>query len=498
MKLERLVSVLSEEEKSRFVMYLGSLNKRKDTKNIDLFKCLVDGMSSKEIPTALYGNDNKRAYHALRIRLQKNIIDYLGQDGLQTEALEEVGIYKLVFLGRKFLQKQHYEIGTEFLFLAKEKAVKVQHYVLLNEIYHSLIQYAHMSKDLVLEDLIFVHEQNGKFLIQEEKLNVVYALIQERLSSQLYGDRKEIPSNLVSKLIEEHQIELTTFKSFKALFQYIKLHLAVAQARNNYYGFIDRIIEQYEFVKSVQQDSERQEYYHARLLYSITNTLFRIKDFKACQEYNEKLSDLIFKPSFAYRERFKYKYILMAALCENYLGDNKAALDTLGRVKLEKVPDFRDRCDIHTIRFLFLMHAEEHAEAKKWASKMFHSDKYYEDRMGVDWLMKFRLIEIILFFELQESDLLESRIRSFKRAFFKYLKDSDQERVVQFLKIVEKIFMQPELVHDAEFKGLMEASIGADKPTDEDAFVQSYYGWLKSKVENRNVYEVTLELAHSK
>jgi len=355
-----------------------------------------------------------------------------------------------------------------------------------------------MSKGLVLKDLIFVHEQNGKFLIQEEKLNVVYALIQERLSSQLYGDRKEIPSNLVSKLIEEHQIELTTFKSFKALFQYIKLHLAVAQARNNYYGFIDRIIEQYEFVKSVQQDSERQEYYHARLLYSITNTLFRIKDFKACQEYNEKLSDLIFKPSFAYRERFKYKYILMAALCENYLGDNKAALDTLGRVKLEKVPDFRDRCDIHTIRFLFLMHAEEHAEAKKWASKMFHSDKYYEDRMGVDWLMKFRLIEIILFFELQESDLLESRIRSFKRAFFKYLKDSDQERVVQFLKIVEKIFMQPELVHDAEFKGLMEASIGADKPTDEDAFVQSYYGWLKSKVENRNVYEVTLELAHSK
>lgn len=495
MKLERLVSVLDENEKSRFILYLHSVNKRKDTKNIELFNCLYHNMPSKEIPTALYGKDNKRAYHALRIRLQKNLIDYLGQDGLQNEATEEVAIYKLVFLGRKYLQKQHYEIGIEFLNTAEQKALKVQHYVLLNEIYHSLIQYAHHSKKLNLASLIEVHGHNSKLLIQEEKLNMVYALIQASLSDLLYGKRQEIPSNLVGQLISQHEIELKTFTSFKALFQYIKLHLAVAQARNNYYGFIEEIIDQYEFVRSIQKDSDRQLYYHARLLYSITNTLFRIKDFKSCKLFNEKLQALITKTDFAYKDRFKYKYIVMEALCDNYQGKNSQAIIRLEKVALEKVPDFRDRYDILTCHFLFLMHAERHHEAKRLTAQTFHSDKYYEDRMGLDWLMKFKLIEVILFFELGEFDLLESRVRSFKRSFFNYLRDSNQGRVIQFFKLIERIFSNPEIVNEKEFKNHMETSIGADVAMNEDVFVQSYYAWLKSKIEKKPVYEITMGLA---
>jgi hypothetical protein len=277
MKLEELVSVLNPEEQVNFLGYLSKVNKRKDAKNKELFQLLLKGCNSKDIPKKLYGEDNKRAYHALRIRLQKNIIDYLGQDGLQSEALEEVSIYKLVFLGRKFLQKQHYDIGMEFLLLAKEKAEKVQHYVLLNEIFHSMVQYSYASEKIDVHEIIDVHAKNATYLIQEERLNVVYALIQNKLKSHLYQRDTEIPDDLISNLIGEYKLNLNSFTTFKALFQYIKIHLAVAQAKNNYYGFIEEIIDQYDIVTKLKEDSDRQLFYHVRLLYSISNPSFRIK-----------------------------------------------------------------------------------------------------------------------------------------------------------------------------------------------------------------------------
>ena len=58
--LNNIISTFSSEEEQRFIVYLERKNKRKDTKNIKLFKLLIKNeLSSKEICFKLYKKDKK-------------------------------------------------------------------------------------------------------------------------------------------------------------------------------------------------------------------------------------------------------------------------------------------------------------------------------------------------------------------------------------------------------------------------------------------------------
>ena len=80
-------------------------NKRHDTKNIELVKLIAQNKySAKEIPTLLYGTDNKSAYHALRNGYLILLIDFLASKSMTTEVSEDVRIMKLLLAGRALLK----------------------------------------------------------------------------------------------------------------------------------------------------------------------------------------------------------------------------------------------------------------------------------------------------------------------------------------------------------------------------------------------------------
>lgn len=64
--IESIISNFSADERSNFIGYLKFKNKRHDTKNIQLFKLLIEKNTSKEISKKLYRDEKNSAYHALR------------------------------------------------------------------------------------------------------------------------------------------------------------------------------------------------------------------------------------------------------------------------------------------------------------------------------------------------------------------------------------------------------------------------------------------------
>ena len=133
-------------------------------------------------------------------------------------------------------------------------------------------------------------------------------------------------------------------------------------------------------------------------------------------------------------------------------------------------------------------------KAKTIFSKFYHTDKYYIEKAGKEWTIKKNLAEIILFIELGELDLIESRLKSFKRSYFDYLKQINQERVITFIKIVESFYKKPDQVTTQQFKEKIERSFTWINEQQEDIFVMSYFAWLKSKMESKLLYKATLEL----
>ncbi len=76
-KLREIFTQFSTNEKKEFVKYLNDQNKRKDTKNIDLFKLLINHeIPENIIHEQLYENKSKGAYHALRKRLTESLINF--------------------------------------------------------------------------------------------------------------------------------------------------------------------------------------------------------------------------------------------------------------------------------------------------------------------------------------------------------------------------------------------------------------------------------------
>ena len=128
------------------------------------------------------------------------------------------------------------------------------------------------------------------------------------------------------------------------------------------------------------------------------------------------------------------------------------------------------------------------------ADKFYHTDKYYIEKAGIEWTIKKNLAEILLQIELENIDLIESRLTSFKRHYTTYLKNINQERVIIYLSLVERYYKQPEIITTEKFKNLVEESFEWINAKQEDIFVMSFYAWLKSKMEKNPLFETTLNL----
>lgn len=131
-------------------------------------------------------------------------------------------------------------------------------------------------------------------------------------------------------------------------------------------------------------------------------------------------------------------------------------------------------------------------KAKRLLSEFKHTDVWYIQNNGLEWTIKKKLIEILLYLELGELDLFESRLLSFKRNHYDYLKLINQKRVITYLAFVETYYKNPSDVSTKQFHDEVESSFSWNSY--EDIFVMSFYAWLKSKMEKRDLYETTLEL----
>ena len=174
--LNHIVSTFSNENQQRFIAFLEKKNKRKDIKNIQLFKLLTKNeLDSKTLCTTIYGSYKKDAYHALRMRLYNAIIDFTANISLEEENSTNMKVIKYIMASRTFLQAKNYKAAYRILDKAEIFAKANYLYPYLNEIYHTKIQYAHTNPSINIDLLVSKFKTNKKKHQIEEQLNIVCA-----------------------------------------------------------------------------------------------------------------------------------------------------------------------------------------------------------------------------------------------------------------------------------------------------------------------------------
>ena len=90
--------------------------------------------------------------------------------------------------------------------------------------------------------------------------------------------------------------------------------------------------------------------------------------------------------------------------------------------------------------------------------------------------------------------MVDSRLKSFKRSYFKHLQEIKQEKVITYLKLVEIYYKNPSIVTSEEFYNKVEQSFKWIDSKKEDIFMMSFFAWLKAKMTKQDIYLVTLKL----
>jgi hypothetical protein len=492
--LKEILNTFSDEQQQDFLLYLDKKNKRKDAKNCQLVKLIIsDNLSSVEISNKLYGKQNKAALHALRKRLFQSLIDFTANMSMKEENSIDIKLIKYIISARSFLQKGQFIIGFKVLEKAEIIAKELQLFSILTEIHHTKIQYSYEFPDISIDKLVIEQKKNQKQYQLEESLNIVYAKIRRALFEVDKHKKITDVKELINSSLKNENITISNDLSFKSLYQLIQITNISSSQNYDYWNIEEFIINTYQIIKN-HSSKDKQVYYHIETLYLIANALFRNKKFSESFKYLEKMLFLMEENNKKYYSDFSSKYTLLLAYNFNYTQNPEKAIELLESSSKKKGIDLFSELKLTTALIVFYFQKSDFRAATKLFSKFYHTDKWYIDKIGIDWLIKKNIIEILLQIDLGNIDIVDSRLLSFKRSYFGYLKNINQNRVISFLNLVEIYYKNPEIVNNSSFFEKVESSfewIGREK---EDIFIMSFFAWLKAKMTKQDMYLVTLDL----
>ncbi|MGX1928274.1 hypothetical protein [Flagellimonas sp. 2504JD4-2] len=477
-----ILEVLSPQEKSDFTGYLKKRNRRGDVKNIKLLNLIDSGMT-KDLDVLVYGKPAKRAFHALCKRLQDTLVDFVASKSFDEESSEEQEVLKLLLAGRVFFEQQLYKIAFKVLDKAERKAKIIDGYSILNEIYHTKIQYSHLNNNWKLSRLVEDYEKNKALAHQDFQLNMAYARIKTELKQNI-----EISiSELVTKTFSEFHLRINEDLTYKSLYQLMAITATTARLQNDFYTIAPMMIEVFNVLQGKGAVPEKYTYYYLSMLYLMASTEFRNKNFAASKALILEQEAALKDSRKEYSQVFSEKLLVLKALNEVYTANAQEAIRLLSQ---------GSKNDLNKMLVLIMCFFQQSkfTEAYDELKELNRSDDWYEKKMGWTWVVKKNIIEILLLIELDKLDIVLNRFDRFSRSFNKRLQSIGEERVLVFMKLVKAYYENPDEVASERFKERVEHSFDWQGREQEDIFVMSFYAWLKAKMEKQPLYETTLDM----
>lgn len=480
--ISSIIDTLSTEEQQEFLGTLKKKTRRSDAKNGMLFKLIASGHTN-DLDVRLYGKPSKNAYHALCKRLQDSLIDFVASKSFLGETSEELEILKLLLASRIFFEQKQLKVAIKTLEKAEKKALQTDLYSILNEIYQTKTQYAHLNGNWILSEVITASEQNMRSFQQELQLNRAYAAIKSELKNK--GTRT-INERIIAAFSRFH-IQIDETLTYKSLFQLMEITTTSAKLQRDFYTVSPFMVEIYGLIAKKGTPTEKHRFYHIKILNLMAVNSFRNKQFQESGRFAEAMEVEMRKEKKRYYRRFEEKLKLIRALNLNYTGHPDKAIDVLKSFEGHSY-------DIELIRAMCFFQQGDFSRVYIIIKGFVHSDDWYEKKMDWMWVLKKNIMEILVLIELDHFDLVLLRIQRFKRRFSKQLGQIGEKRVLTFIRLIENFYESPKVVTTDDFKDKVENSfewLGKDQ---EDIFVMSFYAWLKAKMENKNLYGITLEL----
>lgn len=499
--LKTIIETFSLEDQREFAAFVKRQRKTKNRKDLELFKILVQPKSykPKEIVALLYPlKPNKVAYHALRKRLMRHVMDFVVLKRMEEDSSTSSSIMGMISLARYLFDKGSERIAWLFLHKAEKSANEAEFFDLLNTIYNLQIEHAQSEFADELFEIIKKYDDNKRKADEDERANIANSVIKQELKSLRISGKNMDFDQVIKDNLEKYNLTAAVSERPRLLYNLMSIARSAVLVKKDFHAFAPYIIEQYELLEQTHGFASSQQFYKLSLLHMISHVLYRSKRFDDSINYlmimEQELNSIK-----GYRETFypKYALLLAANYAFNRQSDKASVILEELLNKNGKLLETKDELNAIINLGLYYFHQEQYKKVVECVIRLNHSDQWYEKKMGKEWVMKKNLCEMIFYYDYGNYDLAFNRLRSIERNFKDFFKQANYQNALSFLKLIKSFFDRPDLVSKPEFLDKVDGSLKFLPFEEEDLQAVSFYAWLKSKMVKRKYYDVLIELAHS-
>ena len=489
--ISELTNLLTTNDKRHFKQFLQQKNKRTDVKNLQLLD-LIETDDISGINKLYDSAKNKDAYHALRKRLQDNLLLFLSQKTFESNHSDTYDALRLVVVARFLLENDIIKTALKSLDKAEKLAEHLEQFNLVNEILLLKLQYAHLPGAGDLEVLTSRFQENQLHMQRDAKLNMAYAFLRQQLQEIHLKAKVVNLKTLMTTTIKKYQISVEDLMTYKSIYQILFIANEYAAIQQNYGLIEDYINRASQYIQDGANNKQSYLFYHLSILYYLANFHLRRRDFGKSTSYLKEMMDLMATDP-RYSALFDMRYTLLTSLNLYFTDAAPDAILLLQTALKNKKPATKaeDIEDLQLCLTMFLALRNDRGSLKQ-LTFLTRTDAWYEKKMGMLWTIRKNLMEILVQAQFSNIELAMSRLSSFRRRYKKYLLKTSEGRVLEYLKLVEKYLIKPDLVFDPKYKTAVLELLSSLE--DNDIFTSSFIAWLIARWEKKTAYEVVLKL----
>ena len=503
--LKAIIATLTPTETKEFRAFIHRQKQKKERKDLELFELLLlpKKFKSKEIVDQLYNDqsyNSKNAYHTLRKRLIKHLADFIVLKGMDEDPSAASTVMGLVSLARYLFDKDLTQLGWNYLRKAEEMAILNEQYALLNTIYNLQIERIDDEESEDLKVVIKKHAENKKIVDEDERAMIANKIIMQQFEEIKMAGREFNIELIVAQVLRVYDLSHVVTQRPKLLYNTLNITRNATLITKNFSSFVPYATDKYKQAEKYNAFNKSNHWYKLSILYMICHALYRNKRFDECNKYLEEFHQNILQFNQAHYHKFYPKYILLKSAIQNYQGGVQLGIETLtGAIHKKGLRmSQEDLLDMKLNLSVYHFNSGEYKTANKAIMDINHSDSWCEKKMGIDWTLRKSLIETIIQFEMGNEEIALNRIRSINRAYSNSFNQEAYKKAKIFLDFIRYYIQDTRLVKEEKFLKKAEDALGKVPLHQFGIQTIAFYAWIKSKIDNRNYYDVMVEMVNQK
>lgn len=477
--LENCISRLEPDDVKAFRMFVKRIKGAE--KCLSLFDALRKESDANTIKKRLYTNKNDNAYHSLRKSLTRILEEFFAHRQIIADTGHPI---RELAMGVFLIQHHDFDAASKFFQRTEMLAEKRRDYQLLDLVYRTIMEHA-VQLHFSIEELIHKWQANSKRLKMEQDLLIAQALIKQRLQhARLDGTTLE-PDAITREIFRSIQLDESMQNNPDFMLKIVEM-IRSAVISSKEYSRLDAFL--YRVYNRLSQADAfgKKDKSKARFYYLLAHTAYRNRKFNVSENHLDAL-----QKEFGMTTRA----IQLKAANATYLGRNEESIELLNQL-ISKEKDKLPLEDLWNIRLnlaVYYFQAEDFRKALQQIIKLPQEDHIIDRKLGKEWRLKKRMIELIIHCELGNTELALSRIHSLEKSLQNLFEQPMYKRALAFLKLIRYILEHPENAGSKTFEQMVILSNLALPEQREDTQAMTFYCWLKSKMIHQPYYKVLVE-----